>query len=113
MRTPISPPPPSSVLSSARAARSISASAAALHGPGKEKPVQNIWCVGRNYAEHIKELSNDPGEAKYPMIFLKAGSTICPSGQPIALPSWSQVRGRERRRVEGAAAHDETGSELL
>jgi hypothetical protein len=86
---------PLPVFSRAGAVRDISASAAALHGPGKEKPVQNIWCVGRNYAEHIKELANDPGEAKYPMIFLKSGSTICPSGEPIMLPSWSQVRGRE------------------
>lgn len=47
----------------------------------------NIWCIGRNYAEHAKELGNEiPTE---PMIFLKAGSSACRPGT-ITLPSWSQ-----------------------
>ena len=35
--------------------------------------IQNIWAVGRNYAEHAKELGNEIPTA--PIIFLKAGST--------------------------------------
>lgn len=48
--------------------------------------IQNIWAVGRNYAEHAKELGNAiPTE---PMIFLKAGSTASFSSDLIHLPSW-------------------------
>lgn len=48
--------------------------------------IQNIWAVGRNYAEHAKELGNAvPTE---PMIFLKAGSTATLSADEIHLPPW-------------------------
>ena len=48
--------------------------------------IQNIWCVGRNYAEHAKELGNEiPTE---PLIFLKAGSTATLSQKDLYLPSW-------------------------
>ena len=46
----------------------------------------NIWAVGRNYANHARELGNDI--PKKPLIFLKAGSTLSRS-QKISLPSWS------------------------
>lgn len=46
--------------------------------------IQNIWAVGRNYAEHAKELGNEvPTE---PMIFLKAGSTASIAAHEINLP---------------------------
>ena len=32
--------------------------------------IRNIWCVGRNYAPHAKELNNPIPER--PLIFLKA-----------------------------------------
>jgi acylpyruvate hydrolase len=35
--------------------------------------IRNIWAVGRNYADHAKELGNALPSA--PLIFLKAGST--------------------------------------
>jgi 2-keto-4-pentenoate hydratase/2-oxohepta-3-ene-1,7-dioic acid hydratase in catechol pathway len=48
--------------------------------------IQNIWAVGRNYAEHAKELGNAvPTE---PMIFLKSGSTATLASSTIHLPSW-------------------------
>jgi len=53
--------------------------------------IQNIWAVGRNYAEHAKELGNavpDP-QSSEPMIFLKAGSSIVPNGGRFALPKFS------------------------
>lgn len=47
--------------------------------------IQNIWCVGRNYADHAKELGNAvPSE---PLFFLKAGSAIT-QGETLALPEW-------------------------
>ena len=53
--------------------------------------VRNIWAVGRNYADHAKELGNAvPAPAGEPMIFLKAGSCVVPAGEAIRLPSFSQ-----------------------
>lgn len=47
-----------------------------------------IVCVGRNYAEHAKELGNDvPRE---PLIFLKPPSSIIGDGDPILLPPQSR-----------------------
>lgn len=49
--------------------------------PGK------IVCVGRNYAEHAKELGNEVPKA--PLIFLKPPSSVISDGEPICLPSVS------------------------
>ena len=51
--------------------------------PGK------IIGIGRNYAEHARELGNVPPEAE-PLIFLKPPSSIIAAGEPIVLPSASQ-----------------------
>ena len=50
----------------------------------------SVWCVGRNYVEHCKELGNAAQNAsEEPMIFLKAGSSLLASGLPLLLPAWS------------------------
>jgi len=44
-----------------------------------------IFCIGRNYLEHIEELSNQrPTE---PVIFMKPGSCLTPVGLPITYPA--------------------------
>lgn len=64
--------------------------------------IQNIWCVGRNYAEHAKELGNEiPTE---PLIFLKAGSTATLSSKELHLPFWIEEVHHE---VELALQFDE------
>jgi len=46
-----------------------------------------IVCVGRNYSEHAKELSNDvPTE---PVIFLKPATALLFAGAPFAYPDFS------------------------
>ncbi len=64
-------------------------SGAASGSPGQQAlSPRNIWCIGRNYAEHARELGNEvPTE---PMIFLKAGTSAVPPGGDLPLPSWSQ-----------------------
>jgi 2-keto-4-pentenoate hydratase/2-oxohepta-3-ene-1,7-dioic acid hydratase in catechol pathway len=71
-----------------------------------------IVCIGRNYAEHAKELGNEV--PKEPLIFLKPPSALLPSGGTIILPSVSQrvefegeigvVISRRAHRVAEAAA---------
>ena len=50
--------------------------------------IRNIWAVGRNYADHAKELGNEvPAQ---PLIFLKAGSSATVNSTEIELPHWSE-----------------------
>jgi len=46
-----------------------------------------IVCVGRNYAEHAKELGNEVPTA--PLLFLKAPSAMILSGDSIVIPTQS------------------------
>jgi 2-keto-4-pentenoate hydratase/2-oxohepta-3-ene-1,7-dioic acid hydratase in catechol pathway len=46
-----------------------------------------IVCVGRNYADHARELGNEVPAA--PLLFLKAPSAIIGSGEAIVLPPTS------------------------
>lgn len=73
-----------------------------------------IVCVGRNYAEHAKELGNEvPPE---PLLFLKPPSSLIASGDAIVYPKLSQrvdfegelgvVIGRRARHVKPADAAD-------
>ncbi len=47
-----------------------------------------IICIGRNYADHIKELGNEKPED--PVVFLKPDSAILPKNQAFFLPSFSK-----------------------
>ncbi|RYD50894.1 MAG: FAA hydrolase family protein [Sphingobacteriales bacterium] len=48
-----------------------------------------IICIGRNYANHAKELNNDLPEV--PVIFLKPETALLPPGTPLAIPSFTQA----------------------
>jgi 2-keto-4-pentenoate hydratase/2-oxohepta-3-ene-1,7-dioic acid hydratase in catechol pathway len=51
------------------------------------KPPSKIVCVGRNYAEHAKELGNEvPAD---PLLFLKAPSALIADGEAIRIPPQS------------------------
>ncbi len=49
--------------------------------------IGKIVCVGRNYAEHAKELGNEVPE--FPVLFLKPPSALIYSGEKIVKPSFS------------------------
>lgn len=42
---------------------------------GREFPVRHAWCVGRNYAEHAREMGSDPHKSD-PVFFSKPASAI-------------------------------------
>ncbi|MBO6585781.1 MAG: fumarylacetoacetate hydrolase family protein [Gracilimonas sp.] len=52
--------------------------------PGLDLPVNNIYCIGRNYAQHAKELGNKV--PKIPLVFIKPLGTICYNEATIQLP---------------------------
>jgi fumarylpyruvate hydrolase len=54
-------------------------------GESKSYPVRRIWCVGRNYLEHIKEMGQD--EREPPFFFSKPADAIVPDGATVPYPS--------------------------
>ena len=48
-------------------------------------PVRHIYCVGRNYAEHAREMGADP-EREPPFFFSKPADAIALNGATIAYP---------------------------
>src|SRR5690349_22489653 len=65
------PPPPQAAL--------------AIAGSSDLFPVRRIWCVGRNYLEHIKEMGQD--EREPPFFFAKPADAIVPDGGTSPYPS--------------------------
>jgi fumarylpyruvate hydrolase len=53
---------------------------------GDDFPVRRVFCVGRNYAEHAREMGKDP-ERDPPFFFTKWAETVVPSGSTIAYPT--------------------------
>lgn len=51
-------------------------------------PVNRIFCVGRNYADHAREMGHDP-EREPPFFFLKPGQALLPQGRDFPYPSSS------------------------
>lgn len=58
-------------------------------GSAERFPVRRVYCVGRNYAGHAREMGSDP-EREPPFFFCKpgdAGAVVpVPPGQTVALP---------------------------
>ncbi len=48
-------------------------------------PVSRIYCVGRNYAEHAKEMGHDPNREP-PFFFMKAANSIVQNNSTIGYP---------------------------
>lgn len=59
--------------------------------------VGKIVCVGRNYAEHAKELGNEVPD--FPVIFLKPASALIQSGEEIIHPDFSSDMHHEAELV--------------
>ena len=75
--------------------------------PGLDLPIHSIFCIGRNYAEHARELGNTlPDE---PVVFLKPLSAICSSGTTVRIPNWV---GRVDHEVELVVAISKSGKNI-
>jgi fumarylpyruvate hydrolase len=49
-------------------------------------PVRRIYCVGRNYRDHVKEMGGDPTKDE-PFFFMKPADAILPNGETFPYPS--------------------------
>jgi fumarylpyruvate hydrolase len=59
--------------------------AIAVAGTSQQFPVRRIWCVGRNYLEHIREMGQD--EREPPFFFAKPADAVVPDGSTVPYPS--------------------------
>lgn len=57
----------------------------AIAGSSQRFPVRRIFCVGRNYAAHARELGND--ERDPPFFFTKPADAVVDSGRTIPYPA--------------------------
>ena len=57
----------------------------AVAGGNQLFPVRRVWCVGRNYLEHIKEMGQDAREP--PFFFSKPADALVRDGSTIPYPS--------------------------
>lgn len=82
-----------------------------LHGTNLK--LQNIFCIGRNYSEHAKELNNPVPTS--PVVFIKPTSSVCYDGENIILPKQSSsvhhelevvvVIGKNGKNIAESEAH--------
>jgi fumarylpyruvate hydrolase len=61
----------------------------AVQGSAQRFPVRRIFCVGRNYADHAREMGHDPN-AEPPFFFTKPADAVVDSGAVIAYPPATQ-----------------------
>ena len=54
-------------------------------GSAERFPVRRIYCVGRNYAEHAREMGHDPTREP-PFFFMKPADAIVENGAAIPYP---------------------------
>lgn len=56
-----------------------------VEGSESAYPVRRIFCVGRNYAAHAREMGGDPVR-EAPFFFTKPADAVVPGGGPIPYP---------------------------
>ena len=81
--------------------------AIAVTGTNKFFPVRRLWCVGRNYVEHIKEMGQDVREP--PFFFSKPADAIVRDGGTAPYPSLTKDMQHE---VELVVALKSGGREI-
>jgi 2-keto-4-pentenoate hydratase/2-oxohepta-3-ene-1,7-dioic acid hydratase in catechol pathway len=51
--------------------------------------VNNVYCIGKNYLDHIKEFGQASAPEK-PVVFLKPNSAVIGEGESIKIPAWEE-----------------------
>ena len=57
----------------------------AVQGEEARFPVRRIFCVGRNYAAHAREMGKDP-DREPPFFFTKPADAVCDTGATVPYP---------------------------
>lgn len=78
-------------------------------GSNAQFPVHRIYCIGRNYAEHAKEMGSEPTSRANPVFFMKPADAIVPEGGDVSYPSATDDLHHE---VEMVVALDKGGRDI-
>jgi acylpyruvate hydrolase len=78
-----------------------------LRGKQEEIPVGKILCMGRNFAEHARELGNEVPTS--PILFIKPATAIISNGEAIVRPAISKLLHHE---VELVVLIGKTGKDI-
>jgi fumarylpyruvate hydrolase len=57
-----------------------------IAGSPQRFPVHRIYCVGRNYEAHVREMGNDP-QREPPCFFMKPADAVVANGAPVPYAS--------------------------
>src|ERR1700757_3490 len=58
----------------------------AVAGSAERFPVHRIYCIGLNYADHVREFGRDPERAP-PVFFMKPADAVVANGAAVPYPS--------------------------
>jgi fumarylpyruvate hydrolase len=64
-------------------------SSVAVHGSEGRFPVRRIFCVGRNYAAHAREMGHDP-DREVPFYFTKPSDAVVDNGVDVPYPPMTE-----------------------
>lgn len=81
----------------------------AVVGSQLRAPVRRIFCVGRNYADHVREMGNDP-KSEPPIFFTKPADALVENGASVAYPLNTRNLHHE---VELVAALGKGGEDIV
>jgi len=82
--------------------------ALAVKGSAESFAVRRIYCVGRNYADHVREMGGDPSR-EAPFFFAKPADALVPNGGDVPYPPRTSNLHHE---VELVVAIGEGGSAI-
>jgi fumarylpyruvate hydrolase len=80
----------------------------AIAGSDLRFPVRRIYCVGRNYADHVREMGHDP-QRDFPFFFSKPADAVVATGRHLPYPSMTADLHHE---VELVVAIDQSGVDI-
>lgn len=86
----------------------------AVAGSSARFAVRRIFCVGRNYAEHAREMGHDP-DAEAPFFFTKPADAVVDSGAALPYPTATTDLHHEAELVValGKSGRDVTEDQAL
>ncbi|HYZ64790.1 MAG TPA: fumarylacetoacetate hydrolase family protein [Acetobacteraceae bacterium] len=67
---------------------------------GGKFPVRRIYCVGRNYAAHAREMGHDP-DRELPFFFMKPSDSLVTGGADMPYPTMTSELHHEMELVVG------------
>ncbi len=80
-------------------------------------PVQpiNVVCIGKNYADHVREMGGEVGTSSEPLVFLKPATSVVGPGEAVRLPEGAGQVDHEAELavVVGRPARDLTPATAL